>query len=116
MNNVFVDKLPHDCGECCFQCDNFCCISGDYVIDEYFEGIRHKQCPLKLLHPVKEPPVGCIPSEILAIVKLEEVKKDILKIDKTEIKTLKNGYSTLYVDRPEVITIIDQKIKQLKEK
>jgi len=64
----------------------------------------------------KNLPAGCIPSEILAIAKLEEVKKDILGIEKTEIKTLKNGYSTLYIDRPEIITIIDKHIKQLKEK
>lgn len=49
-----------------------------------------------------------------AIEKLEKVKDNILKIDKTEIKTLENGYSTLYVDRPEIITIIDQQIKSLK--
>ena len=50
----------------------------------------------------------------LAIEKLEKVKQNVLKIDKTEIKTLENGYSTLYCDRPEVIAIIDRQIKQLK--
>lgn len=49
-----------------------------------------------------------------AISELEKVKQNVLKIDKTEIKTLENGYSTLYCDRPEVITIINNQIKQLK--
>ena len=49
-----------------------------------------------------------------AIAELEKAKEKVLKIDKTEIKTLENGYSTLYVDRPEIITIIDQQIAELK--
>ncbi len=51
-----------------------------------------------------------------AIQKLEKVEELVLKIDnnKSEIKTLKNGYSTLYVDSSEVIFIIDQQIKELK--
>ena len=52
----------------------------------------------------------------LAIQELEKVEELILKIDNNhkEIKTLKNGYSTLYVDSPTVISIIDQEIKELK--
>lgn len=49
----------------------------------------------------------------LAISELEKVKKSVLEIDKIEIKVLENGYSTLYCDRPEVITIINNQIKQL---
>lgn len=49
----------------------------------------------------------------LAIEKLQELKENILKIDKTEIKTLENGYSTLYVDRPEIINEINRQIKEL---
>lgn len=49
-----------------------------------------------------------------AIAELEKVKESILKIDKTEIKTLENGWSVLYVDEAEVITVIDQQIKSLK--
>ena len=54
----------------------------------------------------------------LAIQELEKVEELILKIDNnhTEIKTLKNGYSTLYVDSPTVISIIDQQIKELRGK
>ena len=51
-----------------------------------------------------------------ALEQLEKVKESVLGIDKTEIKTLKNGFSTLYVDRPEVITKLDNQIKQLKER
>ena len=50
----------------------------------------------------------------LAIKQLQKLKESILKIDKTEIKTLGNGYSTLYVDRPEIINEIDNQIKELK--
>lgn len=50
-----------------------------------------------------------------AIEKLEKVKESVLEIDKIEINVLENGYSTLYCDRPEVITIIDNQIKKLKE-
>ena len=58
------------------------------------------------------------PQTQLAIQELEKVEELILKIDNnhTEIKTLKNGYSTLYVDSPTVISIIDQQIKELKGK
>lgn len=51
-----------------------------------------------------------------AIQELEKVKDLVLKIgnNKSEIKMLQNGYSTLYVDSPEVISIIDNKIKELK--
>jgi len=49
----------------------------------------------------------------LAIEELEKLEENILKIDKIEIKTLENGYSTLYCDRPEIITIIDNQIKEL---
>lgn len=51
----------------------------------------------------------------IAIEQLQKLKESILKIDKTEIKTLENGYSTLYVDRPEIINEIDQQIKELRE-
>lgn len=51
-----------------------------------------------------------------AIQQLQRAKESVLKIDKTEIKTLENGYSTLYIDRPEVITILDQIIKELEGK
>lgn len=47
------------------------------------------------------------PAEIV-----EKIKENILKIDKIEIKTLKNGYSTLYCDRPSVITILDTILKE----
>lgn len=50
----------------------------------------------------------------LAIEELEKLKQNVLKIDKIEIKVLKNGYSTLYCDRSEVIIIIDNQIKELK--
>lgn len=46
------------------------------------------------------------PAEIM-----EKIKERVLKIDKTEIKTLDNGYSTLYCDRPSVITILDTILK-----
>lgn len=49
------------------------------------------------------------------IEKLEKVKEEILKISKAEIKTLKNGYSTLYIDRPEVVVKIDNQIEELKK-
>ncbi len=51
----------------------------------------------------------------LAIQELEKVEELILKIDNNhrEIKTLKNGYSTLYIDSPTVMFIIDQQIKEL---
>lgn len=49
----------------------------------------------------------------LAIEKLQRLKENILRIDKTEIKTLENGYSTLYVDRPEIINEINRQIKEL---
>lgn len=49
-----------------------------------------------------------------AIEVLENLKKEILNIDKSEIKTLDNGYSTLYVDRPEVIIKIDNQITELR--
>lgn len=45
---------------------------------------------------------------------LEKAKESVLKINKAEIKVLENGYSTLYCDRPEIITIIDQQIKELR--
>lgn len=45
---------------------------------------------------------------------VEKIKERILKIDKTEIKTLENGYSTLYCDRPTVITILDDILKEYK--
>lgn len=50
-----------------------------------------------------------------AIEQLEKVKEEILKISKAEIKTLKNGYSTLYIDRSEVIVKIDHLINELKQ-
>lgn len=43
---------------------------------------------------------------------IEKIKERVLKIDKTEIKTLDNGYSTLYCDRPTVITILDAILKE----
>lgn len=45
---------------------------------------------------------------------VEKIKERVLKIDKTEIKTLENGYSTLYCDRPSVITILDDILEEYK--
>lgn len=46
---------------------------------------------------------------------VEKIKERVLKIDKTKIKTLDNGYSTLYCDRPTVITILDTILKEYGE-
>lgn len=54
-----------------------------------------------------------------AIEVLEKVKNDIiLNIPEEygEIKTLPNGYSTYYIDRPTVITFINNQIAELRGK
>lgn len=46
---VYVSELPNGCHNCCFECDCFCCINGNYVIDNYFKDTKHKDCPLQPL-------------------------------------------------------------------
>lgn len=46
---VYVDELPKSCEDCCFECDCFCCISNEYIINEYFKHEKHEKCPLQYL-------------------------------------------------------------------
>ena len=46
---VYVDEMPNSCHNCCFECNSFCCINSSYVIDNYFQDTKHKDCPLKSL-------------------------------------------------------------------
>lgn len=75
-----------------------------------------QQLKQQLMELFKENTKLIIEKRQFAIQKLEKVKELILKIDNNhrEIKTLKNGYSTLYIDSPTVMFIIDQQIKELK--
>lgn len=75
---------------------------------------KMESCTLKAFEKLKQENQQLKQSQKqLAISELKKVKKSVLEIDKTEIKVLKNGYSTLYCDRPEVITIINNQIKEL---
>lgn len=45
---VYVDKLPENCGKCCFG-DAFCCINNNYILDLVCLNKKSKDCPLQSL-------------------------------------------------------------------
>ena len=91
-----------------------CLPDSDEVYQRYFEQ-KDKIAKLKTQHNIDNQVIELMEDNrnkdkiSFALEQLEKVKESVLGIDKTEIKTLKNGFSTLYVDRPEVITKLDNK-------
>ncbi len=93
----------------------------DRQIAELQKQLEEKEKIIQMQQNIKRYDIGEILTENVKLKQqlksqpkeiVEKIKKGVLKIDKIEIKTLDNGYSTLYCDRPGVIIILDTILKE----